>query len=301
MPNWCANRVIVTGSETAISAITQLMQGECYPYYAKAIKQSIKLFVAGCAGVLKKTKEFHYRHYYLLTLAKIGEDNVENRAFTEWLCMLDENIPLTEKACTRINELYVQSGLGLLSWASLPDMAKNIIADLFIKKGHDWGNVSSSPDVFWASLEEEPEKLPFDMLLIKPTYLGNELNGFNGNFLYDIGSAYAHYVYAYDVNWPYGAGVSIDSGNNWMSADFDTLWSPPKVEIMSLLSECYECDITHYYCVQERGYCGYAVYKKGDLIEFNSDRLEYGDEDEDGYSKVIEPSYIIDNMAHFGG
>ncbi|CAM4018886.1 hypothetical protein Xentx_03523 [Xenorhabdus thuongxuanensis] len=152
----------------------------------------------------------------------------------------------------------------------------------------------------WEESEQKVEGLPFDMLLVKPTHLANELNGFSGNFLYGIESAYGYYLDEYHVKCPYGLDMNVESDDGWMMADFDTPWSPPKGELFSLLSQRHECEITHYYCEEGMGYCGYEIYKNGMLVESANDQLKY-EEDEEGYDQVVDPDYIIDNVAHFGG
>ncbi len=60
MPNWCANRLRVTGLSENVSQVRAHMRGEVRPAYARAEAEGIQLFLAGCAGlgccVLLRTK-----------------------------------------------------------------------------------------------------------------------------------------------------------------------------------------------------------------------------------------------------
>lgn len=304
MPNWCANRVMVNGAHEAVSAVTALMQGECIPYYEKAISQSIKLFVAGCAGVLRTTHDACYAPYIALTSRGKGESTTENQAFTAWLKMLEDNVALTKTVCAQINALYTQAQLTSLAWSSLSKAEQGVIADLFKHKGCDWVNSYFSPQsagVLWHSLGQDGEGKPFDMLLIEPTRIACEINGFNGKLLSGVESAYDFYLRNHGVKWPTGASMSVDSGTNWMTADFDTPWSPPEGDLFRQLSARHDCLITHYYSESGSDFCGYAVYDRGEMKECACDSLEYGQYDENGECEVIAPDYIMDNIAHFGG
>jgi len=50
MPNWCANRLRVTGLAENVSKVRALMLGEVRPLYARAEGQGIQLFLAGCTS-----------------------------------------------------------------------------------------------------------------------------------------------------------------------------------------------------------------------------------------------------------
>lgn len=53
MPNWCANRIKLTVSVYAQAEVEAWANGTMYPYYKRAINQSIRMFIAGVAGRLK--------------------------------------------------------------------------------------------------------------------------------------------------------------------------------------------------------------------------------------------------------
>lgn len=53
MPNWCANRLRVSGPEYHVQNARPLIEGgEGVPLYARAAAEGIQLFLAGCAGLL---------------------------------------------------------------------------------------------------------------------------------------------------------------------------------------------------------------------------------------------------------
>ncbi|MHC2598862.1 hypothetical protein ACVLVH_004543 [Kluyvera sp. 1366] len=61
MPNWCANRLRVTGPESEVSKVRALMEGSAdAPGYVRAAGEGIQLFLAGCAGLLRPTAATEY-------------------------------------------------------------------------------------------------------------------------------------------------------------------------------------------------------------------------------------------------
>lgn len=60
MPNWCANRLRVTGLAENVSKVRALMRGEVRPLWARAEGQGIQLFLAGCAGLLRPVTDDTY-------------------------------------------------------------------------------------------------------------------------------------------------------------------------------------------------------------------------------------------------
>nr|WP_324030883.1 DUF1281 domain-containing protein [Pantoea sp. JZ2] len=72
MPNWCANRLRVTGLAENVSKVRALMRGEVRPLYARAEEQGIQLLLAGCAGVLRPVTDDTYAPFPALTVAGRG-------------------------------------------------------------------------------------------------------------------------------------------------------------------------------------------------------------------------------------
>ena len=70
MPNWCANRLRVTGLAESVSQVRALMTGGVRPLYARAEAEGIQLFLAGCAGLLRPVTNETYVPYPGLTACR---------------------------------------------------------------------------------------------------------------------------------------------------------------------------------------------------------------------------------------
>ncbi|WP_416414431.1 hypothetical protein [Pantoea sp. App145] len=70
MPNWCCNRLRVSGRSEDIGQVRALFAGGGYPSYARAAAEGVQLFLAGCAGVLRPDGGAHYAPYPALTGTK---------------------------------------------------------------------------------------------------------------------------------------------------------------------------------------------------------------------------------------
>lgn len=53
MFSWCQNRLEITGKSVCLDVMQPWIAGTEKPLYRHAIRQAIKLFLAGCAGILK--------------------------------------------------------------------------------------------------------------------------------------------------------------------------------------------------------------------------------------------------------
>ncbi|MFZ4216194.1 hypothetical protein ACOZB2_33195, partial [Pantoea endophytica] len=56
MSDWCHNRLGMTGKSALISIMEEWISGEALPLYRHAVMRSIKLFLAGCGGLLRPVK-----------------------------------------------------------------------------------------------------------------------------------------------------------------------------------------------------------------------------------------------------
>ncbi|EOI7870195.1 DUF1281 domain-containing protein [Yersinia enterocolitica] len=309
MPNWCANRLIVTGSKEQLDAVEAFALGEMPHKYEMAIKQSIRLFVAGCAGLLQTVDGSEYTPYLDLTSTGRGVISPENLAFTEWVTLLLNNVELDDTACTYIDRLYGQSGIGDKTWETLPDAAQETIESLFKEKGYDWFNctvsgTSPSYSEYWDLPLSIDNGQPFDMRSLLPTRLANEVNGFNGRLLANISSSCSLYLSLYEVKWPTACSLDVFGETCELTLDFDTPWGPPSNDVLSALSRQFDCDVMHYFSESGCGFCGYGEYSKGDLLDGANDNIEFEEfmgDDGYEYSREIGPDYIIDNLPHFGG
>ncbi|MEQ9883282.1 DUF1281 domain-containing protein [Pectobacterium brasiliense] len=310
MPNWCANRLYIKGDKVGISELKALMRGERYPYHDGAIVRSIQLFLAGVAGMLRPVDDAEYQPFPELVAAGVGDATVANRAFSEWLFLLNANTELDDVVSLRINALYEQSGIGLIRWEDLTVGQREKIAPIIIKKHFDWMHGSfanaKAPETFWNGISERLTGIcasGLDLRFVLPTRLAVEINGFNGELLNGIQSSYDYYVWErYGVKWPSSIDVEeIGESEEFVAVDFDTAWSPPTEAVFEALSARYQCEIEHYYSEAGGDYCGFRVYSSGELTQRGEASLEYAEENEEGWAEVIGPEWIVNNVAHFGG
>ena len=277
-----------------------LISGEIYPYFEEAIAQSIKLFVAGCAGVLKPVRELHFLPYPQLVSHGIGEKSLRNEVYTKWLELFIANTELDEQTCKQIKDLYAQTGLAVARFESFTADEQVIINSLFAQKGHDW--LAAIPENkgdlhYWWKLDAVFMAKPFDMRFILPTKLIPEINGY-GAGLFVHSTCYHLYLERYGVKSPVVWEILMDDhSDNFIRVHFDTAWNPISQGIVEALSQKYRCAVTHHYVEEGMGFCGFSEYSScAELIDESHDDLQYGPEDEDEYCEVIGPDYIVDYM-----
>lgn len=209
MPNWCANRLRVTGLAENVSHVRALMEGNARPLYTRAEAEGIQLFLAGCAGLLRPVTDETYAPFPALTAAGPGEDTPENRAFTQWLAQLRDGAELTDKTCYRLHDLWLATGIRSRKWDVLDDEAQAVMNSLWKRKFFDWSGVRGSRvSEFWIRTSDSDAiadgSAEFDMHLLLPTRLDVEINGFNGGLLDGIPGGYEFYIAQYGVKWPGG-------------------------------------------------------------------------------------------------
>ncbi|AWK41053.1 DUF1281 domain-containing protein [Photorhabdus laumondii subsp. laumondii] len=305
MPKWYANRLHITGQPDQLDALRQWGLGDRIPYYGQAIHQSIKLFVAGCVGLLQPTETTDFLLYPALVAKGTGGDSPENRAFEQWLALLKENVALDEVTSQQIDRLYQQSGLAERKWETLLPTAQKTIMALFNQKSCDWfglvdWNGERDTEMLWSHLDDRlTETVPCDLFLLIPTHLASEINGFCGGLLRDHETTHELYIRLYGMAQPRGYDIAWkhnDDGS--LTGHFDKTPREPWYEkIIAPLSRQYHCHITHYF-KGARSFCGYDTYRNGQREEVSIDELEFGEED--GVRKVIGPAYILGNISHDG-
>ncbi|EQC00421.1 DUF1281 domain-containing protein [Photorhabdus temperata] len=305
MLKWCANRLHITGQPDQLDALQQWGLGDTMPYYGQAIHQSIKLFVAGCAGLLQPIKTTDYLLYSALVAQGTGGGTPENRAFEHWLALLKENVALDEVTSQQIDRLYQQSGLAARKWETLLPAEQETIRALFNQKSRDWfglltWNGERDAEMLWSHLDDRlTETVPGDLFLLIPTHLTSEVNGSCGRLLKDHETTRELYFRLYGMIQPQGYDISWKrNDDSSLSGSFDTAplgsW---REKIIAALSRQYHCHITHYF-EDTRGLCGYNEYRNGQWEAGSSDELEFGEEN--GIRKVIGPAYILGNISHDG-
>jgi hypothetical protein len=272
MAEWHTNQLEITGKSVCIDVMQQWVCGEETPRYRQAVLQSLRLFLAGCAGILKPTKPQSYAPYPELvrgTAAPIAQ----NLAFEQWLALLQDNVLLTSDNIKRIDNLYRQSGLSLLRWETVPEAARDIISRILTRQYTDWFGMvgwSDSPDTgaCWNRLGVYPAAAqPCDMLIIRPTRLATEING-NSGLLKGIPATAQFYDEHYGLEWPFGHHVRWERRNVIsLTVRFDTPWAPPSAELMGELSAMFDCEIRHWYSGPSGSLNGYDCYDMGEHVD----------------------------------
>jgi hypothetical protein len=250
MQDWFSNRLVINGAQEHVTEMKKLFSANLRPIHQEAIQKSRKLFVAGCAGLLRTIKPVGFQIYPQLVQAGVGANTPQNKAFTDWLILLktepDLNINISKEICL----LYEESGLDFRSWQTLSYTEQNIASTLFSQKSGDWFDLpftekEVTAQQCWQMLDEKPISFGFDMRFLVPTQLFAEINGTSGN-LFDYQSTFHLYHDLYETRWPHGLNVRISQHTKAeMEIDFDTLWSPPGERVISSLSEMYGCDVMH--------------------------------------------------------
>ncbi|WP_065426250.1 MULTISPECIES: DUF1281 domain-containing protein [Serratia] len=304
MPNWCANRIKLTVSVYAQAEVEAWANGTMYPYYKRAINQSIRMFIAGVAGRLKPGIDMQYLPYPALTAHGCDEPTEAALAFGGWVAKLGSNAWLDKSCCHYIDQYYQATGLAGLKWDDLTADEQTRVDAVMRIQSHDWSHLwlqtVNRGEVF-DMLEAEPEGEMCDFRLIFPTRLACELNGFNGRLLERVQSACDLYCANYGIKWPSASQAEITGGYGWLEIDMDTPWSPPDESVMEALSDRWGCTIDHYFSEAGSDYCGYRRYEEGRLVECADDSLEYDEDDEHGWRDVIGPDWLLGNVPHYGG
>lgn len=306
MPNWCANRLCVTGLAENVSQVRALMRGEVRPAYVRAEGEGIQLFLAGCAGLLRPVTDETYVPFPALTAAGQGDDTPENRAFTQWLAQLRDGAELTDETCDRLHDLWLATGLRSRTWDALDGDAQAVMKSLWKRKHFDWSGIKGAGlNECWNQVCSDAiadDTAEFDMRLLLPTRLDVEINGFNGGLLADVPGGYEFYIAQYGVKWPVGYALEVtDGGPDFLAVEFDTPWSPPDSRVFEALSRRFSVTVEHWYAESGCNFCGFATWSDGELTDSLCGELERDEEDEDGIACVTGPDWIVNNIGHYGG
>lgn len=286
MSNWCHNRLVITGQSVYVDELQQWVNGHVVPEYRHAIRQSCRLFLAGCAGMLKPVtlKPGSYTPYPDL-LTQPGVASPQNLAFEQWVGLLKADVTLTAEKIRLVERLYRQTGLDAVKWENIPAVAQARIADVMTRQSADWfGLAQSSTDAgaCWEYLGMMPETtVPCDMLLLVPTRLATELNG-SGGLLRGVQTTAELYGHQYGVEWPAGHGTGcVRDSINTLTVHFDSPWYPPAGEVIGILSAQYSCQTEHTWHMPAAKRSGYDRYDHGEHVD--SGRITA----EDGAGEVI--------------
>ncbi|HEY2453782.1 MAG TPA: DUF1281 domain-containing protein [Scandinavium sp.] len=269
MFSWCQNRLEVTGKSVCIEVMQSWVAGTEKPRYRHAIRQAIRLFLAGCAGILRPVKTTTFDIYPLLTEAGTGSQTAPNQAFQHFLELLGVDAWLDDTTVSRMEKIYLQSGLGSLKWDDIPFGARQTITQLMMLHYVDWFGLTSAsaqidPAERWEWLGTMPvTTCTCDMLMVIPSRLATELNGNSGLFR-GISLSSELYMQLFDMEYPAGhQAVCSHDGINSLSLTFNTPWYPPSAEVVGEMSQLFDCEIRHYWKSQDVGYSGYNCFDKG--------------------------------------
>lgn len=274
MSNWCNNRLIITGQSVFMDELQQWVNGHVVPDYRHAILQSRRLFLAGCAGILRlaSVKPETYLPYPDL-LAIPGIASAQNLAFEQWYGLLKADAPLTAENIRLIERLYRQSGVDTVKWENMPSVAQERITDVLTRQYADWFGIvglNSAIDAgnCWERLGVMPEyTAPCDMLMLIPTQLATELNG-TGDLLRGVSTTSELYGNQYGVEWPCGHSVGcIRDSINILTVHFDSPWYPPAGEVIGILSEQFSCQVEHSWYLSDAERSGYDRYDRGEHVD----------------------------------
>lgn len=278
MFEWCKNRLEITGRSVFVDIMQQWVTGEEVPLYRHAIQQSIRLFLAGCAGILKPVKCMEYPPFPRLVSHGTGSAVASNLAFQHWLDLLLKDAELDGDTIRQIDRIYLQSGIASVKWETIPEGARQIITQLIARQYPDWFGVASWSSHIngadcWTKLGVMHEHAcNCDMLMIIPTRLAIELNG-NSPLLTGVSTTHDLYSHLYGMAWPSGQNIIWQRDRiNSLRLDFDSPSYPPSAELMGELSVVFDCEIRHWYQEPVNGIRGYDCYDRGDHV----DSGEYG-------------------------
>ncbi len=275
MSDWCNNRLVITGQSVFVDELQQWVNGHVVPDYRHAIQQSCRLFLAGCAGILKPVtvKPGLYVPYPGL-LAHPGVSSAQNLAFEQWFWLLKADAVLTAENIRQIERFYRQSGIASVKWENIPPLSQARIADVIGRQYEDWfGVVSVDNNVdagnCWERLGNMPEyTVPCDMLMLIPTRLATELNGAGGALLRDVPATVDLYGRQYGVEWPCGHNVGcVRDSINTLTVHFDSPWYPPAGEVIGMLSTQFNCQVEHSWDMSDAGRSGYDRYDHGEYVD----------------------------------
>ncbi|WP_315708192.1 DUF1281 domain-containing protein [Brenneria uluponensis] len=273
MFEWCKNRLEITGRSVFIDVMLQWVTGDEVPLYRHAVQQSIQLFLAGAAGILKPAKNVEYLPFPGLVSHGSGPAIASNLAFQHWLELLQKDAVLNPDTIRQIDRIWMQSGLSAVRWETISLAARQIMTLLMTRQYVDWFGVatwSSHIDggACWEQLGKRPDRACHcDMLMIIPSRLAAELNG-NGHLLTGMSSTGSLYRRVHGMEWPCGHNVLWHRDRiNSLRLEFDSPSYPPSSELMGEISAIFDCEIRHWYQEPVNGIRGYDCYDRGDHVD----------------------------------
>ncbi len=305
MPNWCVNQLHIDGSDS--DEILSFMTEPKPLLHQQAIRAAVKLFLAGVGGLLKPTTAMRFDLYPDL-VREVGVDTAENRAFTQFVTLLESAPVLSDDVCQTLLALFEQSRLKQRYWGDLPKSARAKISPLLKNSAFDWCALyfrRITLDIAWAKLDVptagalSPDCFSLNALL--PPKLLVEINGFNGCLFPSspkVPSGHTDNCERLGTKWETVQVIEMDEDK----LEFDTAWSPAIPPIAELARRYPNSTITHYFSECGCAFCGYVRYENGEQVEEVWDELQFSEEEnEEGYHDLIGPDYALEHFSRFGG
>ncbi|MFP1887056.1 DUF1281 domain-containing protein [Lonsdalea quercina] len=273
MFSWCHNRLEITGKSVCLDVMQSWIAGTEKPLYRHAIRQAIKLFLAGCAGILKPIRDVEYAPYPMLTASGIGSPTSPNQAFQYFIELLEQDAWLDTQTLSRLEKIWLQSGIDTLKWEAIPFPARQIMAQLMTVHYADWFGVAGAggqfdPKACWESLSLMPETTCYcDMLMVMPSRLTTEINGESG-LLTGVSTTSELYMQLFGMEFPAGHQASWSRDDvGALTLNLSSPWYPPSGEVMGQMSQLFDCEIRHYWISPEAGTSGYNCFDRGDHVD----------------------------------
>lgn len=273
MFSWCNNRLEITVSSARIEDAQSWINGKETPRYRHAVQQGIKLFLAGCSGILKPVKATEFKPYPLLTSNGTGASTSTNQAFRHFVEMLGSNVWLDKATLTRLERIYLQSGIDALKWENISYSARQQMTHLMALHYADWfgiagDNSSFDPQDRWEYLSILPESTcPCDMLIVMASRLMTELNGTGGLFR-GVPTTAELYTQLFGTEFPAGHQVRWSRESlNTLVLTFTSPWYPPSGEVMGELSGLFDAEIRHSWKSPDVKLSGFNCFDRGDHVD----------------------------------
>ncbi|MFA0054240.1 MULTISPECIES: DUF1281 domain-containing protein [Vibrio] len=306
MPNWCVNKIELSGRSAATVKAYWEQRNEASFRYRKALHQALHLFVAGVGRVLLPTQAVEFSPYPSWVSDEwLALPDCDKAAYYDQFVSLMMSDPrLTNGLCEHINDIYSACQLEKMEWHSLMQEQQASITE-FLQTGGFWpcGQLNQEQcSTLWSELGSPAtlDETQLDLREIVRPRLWVELGGFNGKGFRDVLSGFDANWHELGTKWEI-VTVSVHAmTDEHVNVEFDTAWGPCS-EAIEHFANSYELDLTHTYCEAGCDFCGQLTYENGVLVESVSESLELSEEeDDDGCHEVVGPSYIL-GLSSYGG
>lgn len=312
MPNWCANKIEVTGPESAL----QVFLAKCAPVVNddQATERVLKMLLAGMAGYLQPVRTIEgklklsgpYGEFTWLPAENSGRVCEPNEAYTVLLELLADDAYLTHNVIQQVDDLYRKSGVANILFTGIDRNRRRLLKKVMKAVHFDHRGFLGRMNVerFWISMgvvtRAVDSERPFSFTQFAPEKLLVAVNGFNGRLFDGISDGYHGNCDRFGTKWD-ACDAVIEQMDDRVTIDFDTAWSPPEPVVTKMAMGQPELMIEYFFAEQGMNYCGYRAYEHGQCFDSSDDSLEMSFVDEDGCCDVIGPDYVVNNLSNYGG